>query len=150
MVRRQLNPVHERTKQVRRFGPVVFGVQGFCQPCHLRAVMRSHVRMQQHRLFGYPLKQGFQLFAPRRDPGEIVFNLGGRDAVLDRLDQALPVSGEFAELRPCGSERSALFAAQAVEMGRVRVNRDVRAGALILRRYTTGAQGGAVRWQVVK
>jgi hypothetical protein len=32
----------------------------------------------------------------------------------------------------------------------LRVNRDVRAGALILRRYSTGAQGGAVRWQVVK
>ena len=32
----------------------------------------------------------------------------------------------------------------------LRVNRDVRAGAFILRRYSTGAQGGAVRWQVVK
>jgi len=43
--------------------PCWFGVSS----CHLPAVMRRHVRMQQHRLFLGPGEQRFQLFAPRRD-----------------------------------------------------------------------------------
>ena len=88
-------------------------VQRLREVRHLRAVVRRHVRMQQHRLFLGPVEQRFQLFAPRRDAGEIVLDLGGRHAVLDRLDQMFSRCLRACRAPPSRrAERGVLLAAQ--------------------------------------
>lgn len=86
-VRRQRDLVHEGADQVDRFGAVLIIMERFSQRRDLLPVVARHVRVQQHRLFVRAFQHRFQLFAPRGDAREVVFDLLGGNAVLDRLDQ---------------------------------------------------------------
>jgi hypothetical protein len=50
--------------------------------------------MKQDGLFLGPGRQRLQFFAPHHEASEIVLDFGGRNAVLDRLDDVLALPGE--------------------------------------------------------
>ncbi|WP_292485468.1 hypothetical protein [Mesorhizobium sp.] len=81
--------------------------------------MDRHAGVEKHRLFLCLCEQRFQLLAPRRDPGEIVLDLGSRHTVLDSLDQVVTRFDELCEFALRRAERSILFAPQLVQMTRV-------------------------------
>ena len=64
--------------------------------------------MEQDGLLRGSGEQGFQLFAPRRNPGEVVLDLGGRNAVFYRLNDVVAGLGELC-VSFGRAERSVLF-----------------------------------------
>ncbi|MDG4901386.1 MULTISPECIES: hypothetical protein [unclassified Mesorhizobium] len=75
--------------------------------------------MEQDGLFLRSCKKGFQLFASRRNPGEVVLDFGRGYAVLDCLNDVVASLRELCEFSFGRAEGSVLLVAQLVHMARV-------------------------------
>ena len=81
--------------------------------------MSGHARVQQDGLFLCLRQQGFKVLPPRCDPGEVVLDFRGRNAVLDCLNDVVAGLGDLCEFSFGRAKRSILLVAQFVQVARV-------------------------------